>query len=264
MNLQQVSPIVLHIPHSSTFIPQEYRNQFIISDEYLEKMIQLMTDHYTDELFVSTDNLKESAVIFPVSRICVDPERFRDDSQEIMSEKGMGVLYTHSHDGTPIRKELAIKERLVLLNNFYEPHHKRLETIVSERLRIDNECLIIDCHSFPGKALPYEFDQSADRPDICIGTDEFHTPKWLTHQIVDWFEDNGFKTAINKPFTGALVPGKYYRSNKNVLSILIEVNRKLYMDEDHALKNENFKKVQQTIGRVINSLQNGFNNETRK
>jgi len=258
-----MSPIVLHIPHSSTFIPEEYRNQFIIDDEYLEKMIQLMTDHYTDELFVSTDNLKESAVIFPVSRICVDPERFRDDSQELMSEKGMGVIYTHSHEGTPIRKELAIKERLVLLNKFYEPHHKRLEAMVGERLKTDSKCLIIDCHSFPGEALPYEVHQSADRPDICIGTDDFHTPQWLTHQIVDWFESYGFTTAVNRPFTGALVPGRYYKSSKKVLSVLIEVNRKLYMDEEHVHKNGNFEKIQQTIGRVIKSLQNGFNNETR-
>jgi N-formylglutamate deformylase len=74
-----------------------------------------MTDHYTDELFVSTDNLSESALVFPVSRILVDPERFIDDSREIMSKKGMGSIYTHSHEGTLIRKELTIKERLWLL-----------------------------------------------------------------------------------------------------------------------------------------------------
>jgi N-formylglutamate deformylase len=74
-----------------------------------------MTDHYTDELFVSTDNLSESALVFPVSRILVDPERFIDDSREIMSKKGMGSIYTHSHEGALIRKELTIKERLWLL-----------------------------------------------------------------------------------------------------------------------------------------------------
>ena len=248
--------IILHIPHSSTFIPTEYRDQFVISDENLEREIRLMTDHYTDDLFASTDDLKDSAVVFPVSRICVDPERFSDEIQESMSEKGMGVIYTHSHDGSPIRRDLAKQERLGLLNKYYEPHHKRLETLTGERLKTNKKCLIIDCHSFPSKPLPYEFDQSTNRPDICIGIDEFHTPQWLTDECVNQFKSYDFKTAINKPFSGSLVPGKYYRSNKNVLSIMIEVNRNLYLDEGRMLKNENFGKIQKTIKDVLKSIQN--------
>ncbi len=246
-----MTSIVLHIPHASTFIPPEYRDQFIISEEVLREAIRMMTDHFTDELFISGDDLKESAVVFPVSRICLDPERFIDDALEIMFKKGMGVIYSHSYDGSLIRRELTKVERSELLNKFYEPHHKRLETMVRERLKTDKKCLIIDCHSFPDKPLPYESDQSTDRPDICIGTDQFHTPQWLTDQIVTQFENYDLKTAINKPFRGSLVPGKYYRSDKNIMSIMIEVNRKLYMDEDRALRNENFDKIKQTIKHIL-------------
>ena len=252
-----MTPLVLHIPHSSTFIPPEIRAQFVLTAEELNDEIRLMTDHYTDELFVN-DNLRDSAAIFPVSRICVDPERFRDDAQEAMSKKGMGVIYTHSHDGSRIRRDLTETERLSLLNEYYAPHHKRLETIVAEKLKADHKCLVIDCHSFPSKPLPYEFDQSTDRPDICIGTDEFHTPQWLTRRCVSLFENAGFKTAINKPFSGSLVPGKYYRSNKDVLSIMIEVNRKLYLDESSALMDENFTKIKTIIKNTLDSLQQGL------
>ena len=84
-----MAPVILHIPHSSTVIPSELRDQFIISTEDLKEEIRLITDHYTDELFAG-GKFKDSAVTFPVSRICVDPERFRDDAQEVMAEKGMG------------------------------------------------------------------------------------------------------------------------------------------------------------------------------
>jgi N-formylglutamate amidohydrolase len=47
-------------------------------------------------------------------------------------------------------------------------------------------------------------------------------------------------------------------SNKKVLSVLIEVNKKLYMDEEHLPKSENFTKLQQTIRRVLESLQNAI------
>ena len=69
-----------------------------------------MTDHYTDELFAG--NSKDSSVIFPISRICADAERFIDDEQETMSVKGMGVIYTHSSSGLPIRRTLTDTERI--------------------------------------------------------------------------------------------------------------------------------------------------------
>ncbi len=249
-----MTPIILHIPHSSTIIPPEIRDQFTVSDEELDDEIRLMTDHYTDELFV-TEDLKKHAVIFPISRICVDPERFSDDAQESMSRKGMGVIYTHSHDGSRIRRDLTETERQSLLDEYYHPHHGRLDTMVGETLKGEGTCLIIDCHSFPSKPLPYEFDQSTDRPDICIGTDDFHTPPWLMKRCVSLFEGYGLKTAINKPFSGSLVPGKYYRSSRDVLPVMIEVNRKLYLDESSALKNENFRNIQKSLIDVLESLQ---------
>lgn len=250
-------PIILHIPHSSTTIPPEIRDQFSVFDHELDDEIRLMTDHYTDEIFVS-DGSKDSAVIFPISRICVDPERFTDDAQEAMSKKGMGVIYTHSHDGSRIRRDLSETERRKLLDEYYHPHHEHLETMVGEKLKADHTCLIIDCHSFPSKSLPYEFNQSTDRPDICIGTDDFHTPQWLTGKCVSLFEEYGLKTSINKPFSGSLVPRKYYRSNKNVWSVMIEVNRKLYLDESSVLKSKDINKIKMIIRNTLEYLQQGF------
>ena len=37
-------PVIIHVPHSSFRIPQEYINQFIISDRELEHEIEVMTD----------------------------------------------------------------------------------------------------------------------------------------------------------------------------------------------------------------------------
>lgn len=216
----------------------------------------MMSDHFTNELFVS-EHFKYSAVIFPISRICVDPERFKDDAQEIMSKKGMGVIYTHSHDGLPIRRELTEEERLRLLDEYYYPHHRSLETKIDEALSLNNKCLIIDCHSFPGKPLPCELNQATDRPDICIGADEFHTPQRLVDECVRLFESYHLRTKVNEPFSGTLVPSNYYRSSKNVRSVMIEVNRKLYLNEDSALKSNNFSKIKRIIRMVLESLQKG-------
>jgi N-formylglutamate deformylase len=52
-------------------------------------------NRYVDELF---SWLGDRAVMFGVSRLVVDPERFVDDDQEAMASKGMGVIYTRTSD----------------------------------------------------------------------------------------------------------------------------------------------------------------------
>jgi N-formylglutamate amidohydrolase len=71
-------------------------------------------------------------------------------------------------------------------------------------------CLIIDCHSFPSVALPYELDQREERADFCIGTDVLHTPAVIRDSIVAAVKETGYSAAIDAPFSGALVPLSCY------------------------------------------------------
>ena len=82
--------IVLHIPHSSLTIPEDALHQY--DTNFLREELLLMTDRFTDELF----GLPYTSIVFPYSRLFCDVERFRDDSREEMSQKGMGVVYTRT------------------------------------------------------------------------------------------------------------------------------------------------------------------------
>lgn len=114
-----------------------------------------------------------------VSRLVVDVERFVDDADEPMAARGMGVIYTRTADGSPLRRDLSAQERQALLDRWYWPHHQRLEQAVDQTLAEHGRCLVIDSHSFPASPLPYEPDQSPDRSEICLGSDEYHTPAEL-------------------------------------------------------------------------------------
>jgi N-formylglutamate amidohydrolase len=143
----------------------------------------------------------------------------------------MGAVYEKTADLRPLRKKLSPEERRALVDRFYRSHHRQLSRAVGLALARSARCLIVDGHSFPSAPLPYEHDQSLNRPDICIGTDDFHTPVQLAAQAVAIFERAGLRTAVNRPFAGAVVPIEYYCQDPAVASIMIEVNRGLYMDE---------------------------------
>ena len=147
----------------------------------------------------------------------------------------MGVIHTHGTHRQPVRRGLTLEERQSLLDLYYRPHHDELTWAVQRRLEKHGKCLVLDCHSFPAEALPYERYRDARRPDFCLGTDDFHTPEKLVVNAVRGLSRQGFSVARNVPFRGTLVPLEYLERDRRVRSLMIEVNRSLYMNDDFSL-----------------------------
>lgn len=240
--------IILNIPHSSTFIP--YKDGFIISNKEISDEQLLLTDWYTDELFYC-----DMCIIIKAefSRIFCDIERFEDDLKENMAQCGMGSLYTKRDNGSEMRK---VDQRLrnKIINEFYKPYHNKLNSAVNEQLQVSGSALIIDCHSFSD--IPFNRDENKDenRPDINIGIDKFHTDNKLRKISEKFFKDKGFSVLIDRPYSGTIVTMEHYNKNKNVRSLMIEINRKLYLKENTNIKNEKFETVKKTINEFLNKI----------
>ncbi len=236
--------MILHIPHSSTFVPETFH---VFEDVSLEEEYQRMTDWFTDELFDFDEALK---CIFPYSRLYCDVERFRADKDEPMAKKGMGVCYTRSSFGKKFR-DVDEQEKAFIKSTFYDEHHRYFTDLVSDELDKNGMALIIDCHSFSNEVLPHE--ESDERPDICIGTDIFHTSMTLIKDVYHYFIHQGYTVAVNKPFSGTMVPLKYYKKDKRVQSIMIEVNRKLYLNGKFE-QNDKFHKIKELIHTLLKNM----------
>ena len=141
-----------------------------------------------------------------------------------------------------------------LLTRFYEPHQTALTRAVEAVLQAHGRCLMLDGHSFPAHPLPYEDDQNPDRPDICIGTDTSHTPAALRDIAVRTFQELGWSVAVDRPFSGALVPLRFHQSDLRVAAIMVEVNRRLYMDERSGVRLACFDGVRERLGQAVKTL----------
>jgi N-formylglutamate deformylase len=110
-----------------------------------------MTDHFTEDLY---DFAGASRVVFGLSRLICDVERFEDDEQEPMSRYGMGVCYSKNSDGEKLR-DVTLEDKKHIIENYYRAHHQRLSDIVDSRLEESGSALIVDCHSFPNAASSF-------------------------------------------------------------------------------------------------------------
>lgn len=226
--------LIIHVPHAGTQIP--FYDGFVLSDQELQSEIELLTDWYTDDLFKF-----EGATIIkaPFSRIFCDVERFLDDEKEIMSRFGMGVLYEKSDDGRLMREvSPALRNRII--QEYYVPHHIALQEAVENQLNQFGKALIIDAHSFPNTPFQRDLNQETPRPDFNIGIDAFHTPQKVIDLCKDFFDSNGFILGINWPYEGTMVPLDYYQKDKRVMSVMLEVNRDLYVEDQATTSSETY------------------------
>ncbi len=243
-------PAVAHVPHSSTRIPPPIRAEIVLPDDELADELIRLTDWHTDDLFAPLARHGVTLFVNRLSRFVFDPERFLDDAAEVTAAHGQGVVYWRGTRGQVLREiDAELRERRI--GELYRPYHAALDEVVAGMLSEFGVCTLVDCHSFPSTPLPSEIDQASDRPDICIGTDDEHTPPDLAEAMVDAFEAEGFRIKLDSPFAGTFVPSGFYGRDRRVRSVMIEVRRGLYMDEATTERRPDFDTVSARIERAI-------------
>ncbi|MFH1331545.1 MAG: N-formylglutamate amidohydrolase [Actinomycetota bacterium] len=245
-------PVVVHAPHGGTRIPDEERPLFLLDAPALAEELRLMTDHRTDRLAEAAADLGAAAFVNRISRLVVDPERFPDEREE-MEAVGMGFAYTATARGGVLRR-LTSDDRARLKARWFDPYAAALERLVGEVRDRFGVCVIIDLHSYPSRALPYERHGNGPRPEVCIGTSAFHTPEWLAGLVEAACERLDLSHARNTPFSGCYVPLSMYRQDESVLSVMLEVRRDVYLDEASARPTDGEARVGELVAAVVREV----------
>lgn len=232
--------MIINIPHSSIVIP-DTSNYSVDVD--LDQEINRVTDWYSKELF---SHEKYYSLVFPYSRLYCDVERFEDDALNLV---GQGIYYTKTLDGRDLRKNDPIEHEKVM--KLYKKHHLELTEYVNEHIRYFDKITIIDAHTYSDEQASIYGGYST--PDFCIGVDTFHTPDELVLEVCKYLSDNGFSYAINEPFVGTIIPTYFYKKNSDVQSIMLEVNKRLYLTDDYK-KSENFNNLKSHISVLLTKI----------
>jgi N-formylglutamate amidohydrolase len=146
-----------------------------------------------------------------------------------MRQVGMGAVYTATSHGGRLRADDPVYARS-LIAEFFDPYAQALADVVDDRLAATGRAVIIDVHSYPSRALPYELHAADGRPAVCLGTDPVHTPVPLLAAARAAFGECG-DVALNTPFSGCYVPLRHYGSRREVSALMVEIRRDTYLLE---------------------------------
>jgi len=224
------SPVILHVPHSSRYVPASLRDGIVLDDAGLERELDHITDAHTAELAAA---VAEAADVTPwrfvnrLSRLVIDPERFPDEREEMLAV-GMGAVYTRTTHRAPLRP--ADVDPRPLIDRYFHPYAQAMTAAVADRLAATGRAVVVDVHSYPTARLPYELHGDGPRPPVCVGTDSFHTPPELVALAEKAFAGLG-GVGIDSPFSGAYVPLRFYEREPRVTALMVEIRRDTYMTE---------------------------------
>jgi N-formylglutamate deformylase len=247
------TPLIAHVPHASAILPAHVRQESILlSESDLQRELVRLTDWHTDQLFSWVLELGGLLFVNTLSRLVFDPERFLDDADEPMAVVGQGAFYTHATDGARLAS-ISDGERERRVREFYRPYHEGLTALVATTVEHFGKVILLDCHSFASIPLPSEPEQTLERPDICIGTNPFHSPPALVEGLVAAFERERLTVQLNTPFAGTLVPLQFLGVDDRVRSVMIEVRRGLYCDEATGERSTEFDATRAVVQRAVSA-----------
>ena len=138
----------------------------------------------------------------------------------------------------------------MLLRRFLAPYSEALADLVDERLSATGYVILLDLHSYSVQALPYERDQDAKRPPVCIGVDVDHTPADLFERVSRACSVIGH-VVVNEPFAGSYIPLRHFGRDIRVASVMVDLRRDTYLCDDGSLDPQGARRVSAALVAIL-------------
>mgnify|MGYP005831904973 CR=1 FL=1 len=258
---------IFNSPHSGCIYPKEFLDSTNL-DIY---DLRTSEDAFVGDLFFPTKlfNCLLMEAKFPRtfvdlnrSHLELDPNLISGDfrfDKTARNIAGMGVIPRISGNGKEIySKTILVQDAKKRLENFYFPYHVFLNGLLMESKKRLGYAVLFDCHSMPSKLnLELSKSQNNCNPDIILGDLNGNScSSFITNKVKSIFEKYNFLVTKNHPFSGGYITKKYGDPSNNIHVIQIEINKKLYMDENTIERSNNYENLSIKLTSVIEELSN--------
>jgi N-formylglutamate amidohydrolase len=254
-------PVVVDVSRSGREYPPEFRSP-----------IPFTTLH--DNVSMYVEDLWGSAPTFGATLLfCSFPNTFIDVNRSIadldpsivdgawpsalhpsaVAIRGLGLIKTKSRFGEPLQeRKLSVAEIQERLSRYYDPYHDELRRLIDERHRTFGIVRQLSCHCMSATGAPTHADAGAPRADFCIGDVNGATasPEFVD-LIVHELRSDGYSVTVNDPYAGYELNTRYGAPSNGIDSVLVEINKKLFMDTRTFRLTDGFHRVKSAIDGLL-------------
>ena len=167
---------------------------------------------------------------------------------------GKGLIWRTTDDGAPIyQRTLGVAEVQARIAACWHPYHEAVSQAINAAHVRHGYSIHINCHSMPAVASTYATDFPGEvHADFVVGDRDGTTAsRPLARRICSYLESLGYSVAYNHPYKGVELVRRYSDPSRHRHSIQLEINRKLYMDEQTLALNSGFATLQASLRSLV-------------
>ena len=256
-------PLVCDSPHSGTAYPGDFRFAVDLAD------LRRCEDTHVEALWADVPAVGGTLIHARFPRSYIDANRDCNDIDAAMLSEpwpdevrpsapcvnlGNGLVFSKTTTFKEIYdRRLPVAEVQRRIETCWQPYRRALRDAVQHATTTFGRAWHLNLHSMPSNA--YErLGRSSNVPlaDVVLG--DLHgrsCSPGFTSCVAGAFRSLGYSVAINDPYAGQDLVREHGRAGGGCDSLQIEINRKLYLDEDTREPLAGFARVRADIGRVL-------------
>lgn len=259
-------PLVCDSPHSGTAYPGDFRFAVDLAD------LRRCEDTHVEALWADVPAVGGTLIHARFPRSYIDANRACNDVDAAMLSEpwpeevrpsapcvnlGNGLVFSKTTTFRAIYdRRLSVSEVQRRIEACWRPYRNALGDAVQHATATFGRAWHLNLHSMPSNA--YErLGRSSKVPlaDVVLGNLHGQScSSEFTACVAGAFRSQGYSVAVNDPYAGQDLVREYGRTGSGCDSLQIEINRKLYLDEDTRMPLPRFGQVREDIGRVLEAI----------
>jgi N-formylglutamate amidohydrolase len=258
-------PLVLDSPHSGYHFPDDF------GAAVSESELREGEDCFVDELFAAGPEMGAPLLAALWPRTYLDPNRHAGDVDLELIEGswpgeyrpsgkarvGKALIWRTLEDGRPIYpRRLSPETVRQRIEQFHFPYHEELKTLLQHAQSRFGRVYHINCHSMRAVAGKQSEDGEGNiRADFVLGDRDGTT----CDPAFTWFVRGalagmGYTVKVNDPYKGVELVRAYSDPTAGRHSLQIEINKRLYMNEESLKKNEGFELLRTSLTELLKEI----------
>jgi N-formylglutamate amidohydrolase len=256
-------PVIVDVSRSGREYPEEFRSNLPFT------VLHDNVSMYVDQLWGDAPSLGATMLYALFPSFWIDSNRNELDIdadliegewpvplQPTVSKRGLGLLKSRSRYGEPVHeRKLTVAEVMERIEKYHRPYYAELADNIARLKSAFGVVYQLSCHCMSAVGAPTHPDAGQDRADFNLGnlngtTSSGEFMEFVTKAVTSL----GYTCSINFPYSGGELNSRFGNPGNGVESIMVEINKKLFMDVKTFKKKPEFGRVQADVTRILQTV----------